>query len=96
MTAKEMFEKLGYEQYQNKNDKEIAKTWGQQMIIRYRDRNGFEIIFDFWDHDFCKFGTMGNLRLHSGISMNELQAINKQCEELGWNNANIADKEKMV
>lgn len=85
MSAKDMFEKLGYKQYQNKNDKEIAKTWGQQMIIRYRNRNGFEIIFDFWDCDFVKVGTIMNCAIHSGINMKELQAINQQVKELQWN-----------
>lgn len=90
-SAKEMFERIGYKQYQNKDDKEIAKIWGQQMILRYKKKNGFEIIFDFWDCDFVKFGKMGDLAIHSSITMEELKAINQQINELGWNNVNIAD-----
>ena len=66
MSAKEMFEKLGYEQdfhiayikYFNKEE--------DRYIWFYQDTETIEIQFD--------------------IDIEHLQAINKQVEELGWNN----------
>ena len=72
MTAKEMFEKLGYE-YKETNDEDE---------IRYKSKSGAFII--------CFYKAMQQVYCYTkndepfGIDVNELQAINKQVEELGW------------
>lgn len=73
MTAKEMFEKLGYKIITNDNQlltyrKEFALGGEQEFIFHKKDDGVyFESTFRF---DF--------------LSYKELQAINKQVEELGW------------
>ena len=64
MTAKEMFEKLGYE----------LKD-GYSNIV-YEDINNNSIIF--WTHENITFQV-------KYISVKMLTAVNKQIEELGWN-----------
>ena len=69
-TADEMFNELGYEKYENETE------------IIYRQK---EIVNDerfFWRITFAKIPKIcGANHL---ISMQELQAINKKCQELGW------------
>lgn len=72
MSAKEMFENLGYKREVHiscimyiKNEEYYSKD--EQRIIFYQDTE--TIIKPYTD----------------GINMEELQAINKQVEELGWN-----------
>ena len=74
-TAKEMFEELGYEIF-GSNAKYIC----------YRNiKNAWFIEFDLDKKCILtnKPNTIFNL-----INLGELQAINKQVEELGWNNEN--------
>ena len=76
MNAREMFEKLGYE--------EIFK----QNTITYKKQKGcyfYYICFKLNKKTVYKSkGTCGK-EVASSIDLEELQAINKQIEELGWN-----------
>jgi hypothetical protein len=83
MTAKEMFEKLGYVKYKNEYDKEAETIWGKDCVFRYINKKlGFEILFDNIDEDYCVYSDIcPNVAI--GIKLH--QAINKQVEELGWN-----------
>lgn len=75
MTAKEMFEELGYEQDLN-NDfyigyiKHIPNTIIKNRTFTFMKEMKF---FTFIDQDNSV-----------AIELNELKAINKQIEELGW------------
>ena len=72
MKADEMFEKLGYIKVEDNKDN-----------IEYRknvEGDLFEI--DFWKID--KTVSKNYYRNIGYISMQELQAINKKVEELGW------------
>ena len=74
MTAKEMFEELGYEENPNREDQ-----------IRYTMRNEVgiivEIAFDFYKKYFIK---QDDNDLAYYILFDEFKAIQKQIEELGW------------
>lgn len=54
--------------------------------IEYED----EITFTFSNREYARYITFiketKTLMLSSNITMQELQAINKKCEELGWYN----------
>lgn len=79
MTAKEMFEKLGYEiQYISKNQ------------VVYKQEHSFgackQIIINDLPNTNRGFYVNYSVENQGGyISFKELQAINKQVEELGWN-----------
>lgn len=80
-TAKEMFSKLGYEKLYKHNsymfyEKELKKN------PKY-ENDYVHIGFEFVDKTFSK--TYGDDKSAYEITMEELQAINKQIEELGWN-----------
>lgn len=69
MSADKMFEKLGYEKY----------NFGS--VISYINDEGDEICFylnseTFTIKDFCDG--------YQVLNMQERKAINKKCEELGW------------
>jgi hypothetical protein len=70
-TAKEMFEELGFEKI-NEND------------------NVIQWYFEEEDYEFCFWKDDKEIELPTRtwftLSFKELQAINKQVEELGWNN----------
>ena len=71
MSAEEMFKK---------ND--LIKTKDNEEYIKY------ELISDIWSYYIVfekKYKTI-NFNMYEVINMQELQAINKQVEELGWNN----------
>ena len=72
MSAKEMFEKLGYEY-----------TKDDELIIYKRKINDFEsnIYFYIKLKIFWKTNGMGN---ELAFTYKELQAINQQVRELGW------------
>lgn len=74
MSAKEMFKKLGYEQFNYSNG------------IRYTDGNTEQNI-EFENDGFINiYNTCYNREQDIEIlTVEELQAINKQIEELGWN-----------
>ena len=76
MNAREIFEKLGYRDY-HKTDKEIIYnySWNEEPEeYRYICFNleTKQIELSDWRGDFY-------------LKRKELQAINKQIEELGWN-----------
>ena len=68
MSADEMFEKLGYK-------KEEFDVW-----VDYQ-KEDMEIEFWFDDKTITK---NQEKELYSFITIPELKAINKKCEELGW------------
>ena len=68
MSAKEMFEKLGYEL-------ETHNKGGFKMPMPVYKKDDIYIIF--WKKDNIKIGK-------NYIDLDLLQAINKQVEELGW------------
>lgn len=76
MSAKEMFEKLEYKSvYENMN------------YITYIDAVGRTIKFDKLEYQILKYieDDYGNKQQLGWLNKKELQAINKQVEELGWN-----------
>ena len=74
MTAKEMFEKLGYKQ------QEVINKENYLLYISKMN----EIIFNKKHKQVGK--QIVNSAITDMITLEELQAINKQVEELGWNN----------
>lgn len=78
MSADEMFEELGYE--------EVTDDWEdiEEKFILYNQNNSY-LIFYLESKEFGTFIYPQNYKC-VGINVNELQAINKKVEELGWNN----------
>lgn len=72
MSAKEMFEELGYEQ-ENKNN-----------VIYYFKKIRIPKSYIVYSINFII--DTKEIFINKNINMQELQAINKQIEELGWNN----------
>lgn len=68
MSAKEMFEQLGYTKYKEFED--------GLAFMYYEPTENFGIVFDCY-HRFVDFGD-------GCMTIDVLKAINKQCEELGW------------
>ena len=73
MTAKEMFEALGYEQEYHFSYIKYYKKLKQNCCD---DVDRLEIWIYQIDETFEKIGGL--------ITMQELKAINQQCKELGW------------
>ena len=75
--AEKMFEDLGYEK---ENYFSVSsKQWG----IGYKEpKTSAEIIFDLQDKEVC----VGSYEVNEPIfiGMQDLQAINEKCKELGW------------
>lgn len=72
MTAQEMFEQLGYTALTKKY------TEGKLKTIEYKNEE---------NKDWIKFHTENGRFIEingNGVFIGELQAINQQCEELGW------------
>lgn len=82
MSAKEMFEELGYEQEEN-NKKCISYCW-----YYHEDKDCMRrIVFDLKNEDFIAYSPYKLDEYEDCsifIELKELQAINKQVEELGW------------
>lgn len=78
MTAREMFEKLGYEQVSNKPICYRLDDGGYINLIEFINSRE-EIIFTEYE-EYNENKPQGNFSLYK----EELQAINKQIEELGW------------
>ena len=82
MTAKEMLEKIGY--------KDLIVHESYMFYIKELKENAeyendeIHLEFNFVNKTVCK--TYGDDNTACGITLNELKAINKQIEELGWNN----------
>lgn len=80
MSAKEMFEELDYEQ--TKTKRFIKYTY------KYFTSNWYHIMFDLEEKLIdCYISNDSPFSPNepSSISIDELKAINKQVEELGWN-----------
>ena len=83
MSAKEMFEKLGYELIEDsKSYLRYANYFGGSKY-----QGGELIDFDKKNKKFrlTRKSCQGNVHFKYG-ALKELQAINKQIEELGWSN----------
>ena len=88
MSAKEMFEKLGYKRKRNI----IFKLFGhhEEDTITYENEQKREYIFFITTGIHTGYIQKGHKRKdgqilgYGIIEYNELQAINKQVEELGW------------
>ena len=81
MTAKEMFEKLGYEIDEQNNNEILYK-------MKWERTTTYWVGFDIECKDISIFETSDSPFEPSkpfNIDMDLLQAINKQVEELGWN-----------
>ena len=74
MSAKDMFEKLGYGDYFNN---------GLRITYSNFDKECKMIEFDLKKKQLMLADDSEEV---FELSFEELQAINKQCEELGWNN----------
>ena len=72
MSAKEMFGELGYEY-------SILLSDQQRIYYEHKNKNNQPSNFIMFDLDYQ---VISNDR---DITLQELQAINKQIEELGWN-----------
>lgn len=73
MTAREMFERLGYRCIKSNNS-----IW----YINDSDNENYRSVeFYFCD---CTFDAIGNYGDPLMVNVKELEAINKQCKELGW------------
>ena len=88
-SAKEMFEELGYKQEEN-NKRYISYCW--YYYEDYEDKDCMrKIVFDLQDKGFLAYSPY-NLDKYKDcsifIDLKELQAINKQVEELGWLGSN--------
>ena len=83
MTAKEMFEKLGYKYHRTPQgivcQKSYTNSYPCDEIIIYDN------VFDFNNKEIRKSRIYLEKRTYINITLEELQAINKQVEELGWN-----------
>ncbi len=88
-SAKELFKGLGYElvednksylRYANYFDKDKS-YYGGEMIDFDKKNKRFRL---------TRKSCQGNTHFKYG-TLEELQAINQQVNELGWNNANITD-----
>ena len=76
MSAKEMFEKLGYKE---NNDRENCLRYTKKGFV------GQIIEIRIYLDNYKAFIKEGEDDIAYLITMPELQAINKQVEELGWN-----------
>ena len=70
-TADELFEELGYKKIRNNKDFEVYRKNDYNIIDFERDDKRF--------YKSARYDTTSD-----GITMQELQAINKKCQELGW------------
>lgn len=77
MSAKEMFEKLGYEYIENCFENELVEIYYKKEG-KYTPQIQFNL-----DHKCVRVYREDNKSSHFDIKL--LQAINKQIEELGWN-----------
>ena len=73
MSAKEMFEELGYRCIKSNNS-----IW---YINDSDEENYRSVEFYFCD---CTFDAIGNYGDPLMVNVKELEAINKQCKEIGW------------
>lgn len=75
MNAKEMFEKIGYKYKKTKNlylENIIYEKGSKRILFRY-------------DKKIIPYADYGDIEDATLLTLEELQAINKQVEEMGWN-----------
>lgn len=77
MSAKEMFEKLGYTEYEETYKYIYYKESLGKIVIFNKETRLVQLHIE--DSYGCRIG-------YNLLSISLLQAINKQIEELGWNN----------
>lgn len=97
MTAKEMFEKIGYNLTSNFDIKNIIYDKNMQY------RNKIIKCYECYDKKYCDFRYIVFLESKKILKWNyshqclmfityeEIKAINKQVEELGWNEEDLND-----
>lgn len=85
MSAKEMFKKLGYKLDEQENCLVYWKVAKKQQLNFYNMQNEIQIEFNFNYKTVEKRELMQLDENSNIIILQELQAINKQVEELGWN-----------
>lgn len=77
MTAKEMFEEIGY----------INTGWLKEPSVHYENKK-LETAISIFDNENGRsihIYPLGFTYINSGfIGVDELKAINKYCQELGW------------
>ena len=77
MSADELFTELGY------TKEEMKDKWDRVWGVSYKHKKHWiEIQIDYQDAEIC-VGTIDDSE-PVYIGMDELQAINKKCQELGW------------
>ena len=84
--ADKMFEKLGYKMLGSFNPKDnyIIVAWNKEIYVRYCDIvNGEKEYIIFSKNKTVRFQYLYT-DVSKSINMQELQAINKKCQELGW------------
>lgn len=85
MTAKEMFEELELKLV-NKYDNAICYEYKHNERVKYKECIDFYLIGETISlYVIFSNGTYGSF---NGIDTKLLQAINRQVEELGWNDEN--------
>lgn len=95
MTAREMFLELGYVYYDNHylnvpNSQDVLIPQDAPYLEYTNKMNECEEIIRFYPHgEFITAGAFihrddGTYRISAPLNMLELEAIMKQCEELGW------------
>ena len=77
--ADKMFEGLGYEKIREHEFEETKGDVATELIL-YKNDNGTSI--EFWDDK--TISKIDNYSMESYITIKELQALHKKCEELGW------------
>ena len=73
--ADEMFEKLGFP--------EIEKEYNYFKYKSVGGKKGY-IRFETEEKTVCAYKTIYGMEFIRSITMQELQAINQKCKELGW------------
>lgn len=81
MIAREMFEKLGYE-FNFDSDNFLLQPC--ISYFKYNDEEKKVYSIRFWTK-----GKVYEIENNKQLSLDLVQAINKQVEELGWNNESI-------
>lgn len=84
MTAKEMFEKLGYKQVENMHKGSLLI---EEDCIIYENTYSNDFIYYVFELNHKRFiKWCYSHQCICWVHNNERKAINKQIEELGWNN----------
>lgn len=74
MTARDMFKKLGYKK----------RTFGDCIVYEKGSIMRYIIQFNLKDKTFYSYTECGMANSIKILTANELKAVNKQVEELGW------------